>query len=400
MAIEIEEAQALLCAQVEQITETESVPFSEAVGRVLAEDIRALRDQPPFPRSPLDGYAFRGADSAGASKETPVRLRVIGKIYAGDVFDGTVGEGEAVRLMTGAPIPDGADAVIRQEDTDEGEDSVLIYKEIKPFQNYCFQGEDYKTGEVLIPAGTKVNAGAAAVISSLGLASVNVFRDVRVGLISSGDELLPPGEPWRPGKIYDSNRAYIGARMRENGVAPYLSVHAEDKPESVAETIRKAVESGCDLVVTTGGVSVGEKDIMHEVGPILGAEQLFWRVRIKPGSPIMAYLYQGIPVICLSGNPFGAIANYEIIVRTVLYKLTGQSCWLLKKETAAIQEEYRKTGGRRFLRGMAKDGKVSLCGAEKSVGVLHALAECNCLVEMPQNETGVGPGDSVTVYYL
>ena len=400
MALEIEEAQELLNAQVKPITETETVLLMDSVGRVLAEDLVALRDQPPFPRSPLDGYAFRGEDSTGATKDVPVKLKVLGKIYAGDVFEGIVGPGEAVKLMTGAPIPDGANCVIRQEDTDEGEEAVALYTSIAPFQNYCYQGEDYKAGEVLIPAGTQINAGAVSVISSLGKDRVEVLRKARVGIITSGDEVLAPGMDWKPGKIFDSNRAYIGARLTENGTAPFVSVHAEDKAESVAEEIRKAVEAGCDLVITTGGVSVGEKDIMHEIGDILGAEQLFWRVRIKPGSPTMAYSYQGVPIVCLSGNPFGAIANYEILIRGMLYKLTGQICWKMRTEDMLIQNEYKKTGGRRFIRGQAADGKVSLCGAEKSVGVLHALAECNCLVEMPQTGQPVKVGDTVKVYYL
>lgn len=400
MALEIEEAQEILNAQVEPISETEEVLLSELPGRVLAEDIVALRDQPPFPRSPLDGYAFCGEDSDGATKEKPVTLKVVGKIYAGEVFDGEIQKGEALRLMTGAPIPAGANAVIRQEDTDEGEDEVKLYTSVAPYQNYCYQGEDYKAGEVLIPAGTQINAGAVSVISSIGKDRALVYRKARVALISSGDEVLPPGEEWKPGKIFDSNRAYIGARMIENGTAPFISVHAEDKAESVAEEIRKAVDAGCDLVVTTGGVSVGEKDIMHEIGDILGAKLLFWRVRIKPGSPTMVYSYRGVPIVCLSGNPFGAIANYEILIRGMLYKLTGQDCWRMKTEEMRIQDAYKKTGGRRFIRGMAADGKVSLCGAEKSVGVLHALAECNCLVEMPQTGQPVQVGDTVTVYYL
>lgn len=400
MALEIEEAQEILNAQIKPITETETVLLMDSVGRVLAKDLIALRDQPPFPRSPLDGYAFRGEDSTGAAKDHPVTLKVLGKIYAGDVYEGVVGPGEAVKLMTGAPIPDGANCVIRQEDTNEGEDLVELYTSIAPYQNYCYQGEDYKAGEVLIPAGTQINAGAVSVISSLGKDRVEVIRKARVGIITSGDEVLAPGMEWKAGKIFDSNRAYISARLMENGTAPFVSVHAEDKAESVADVIRKAIEGGCDLVITTGGVSVGEKDIMHEIGDILGAEQLFWRVRIKPGSPTMAYSYQGVPIICLSGNPFGAIANYEILIRGMLYKLTGQTCWKMQTEDMRIQDAYKKTGGRRFIRGQAADGKVSLCGAEKSVGVLHALAECNCLVEMPQTGQPVKVGDTVKVYYL
>ena len=396
--LQIEEAQAMLTAQVQKIEETERVSLAEAYGRVLAEDAAARRDQPPFPRSPLDGYAVKAADVASASKESPAVLQVIGKIYAGTAFAGTVGAGQAVRLMTGAPIPEGADTVIRQEDTLAEAETVQIFASSEPYRNYCFQGEDYKAGTVLLQKGRRLNAGAIAVLSSLGAAEVSVYRKPRVAVISTGDEVLAPGTPWSPGKIYDSNRAYICARLAEAGNPPVISMHAADEGARVAEEIRKAAAQA-DFVITTGGVSVGEKDILHEVVRLLPAEKLFWKVRIKPGSPTLAFVYQGTPVLCLSGNPFGAIANFELLARPVLAALTGQQDWLLEKEEAILQNDFKKpAGARRFLRGCLKDGRVSVNSENQASGAVASMANCNCLIEIRQDMAGAQAGETVTVY--
>ena len=396
----IEEAQAMLTEQVRKIEQTERVSLADALGRVLAEDVTAERDQPPFPRSPLDGYAVRAADVAGASKENPAVLHVIGRIYAGYVFDGIVGEGQAVRLMTGAPIPEGADAIIRQEDTFAENDTVQIYVSSEPYQNYCFQGEDYKAGTVLLPKDSRLDAGKITVLSSLGKTEAVVYRKPSVAVISTGDEVLVPGQPWSPGKIYDSNRAYICARLTEAGNPPVISMHAADEARKVADEIRKAAQQA-DFVITTGGVSVGEKDILHDVVKLLDAEQLFWKVRIKPGSPTLAFVCEGTLVLCLSGNPFGAIANFELLARPVLAALTGQKDWLLPMENAVLQNDFRKpAGARRFLRGCLENGKVYINGKMQSSGAIASMVECNCLVEIRPDMAGAMAGETVQVYRL
>ena len=398
--LQIEEAQAMLTEQVRKIEQTERVPLADALGRVLAEDVTAERDQPPFPRSPLDGYAVRAADVAGASKENPAVLHVIGRIYAGYVFDGIVGEGQAVRLMTGAPIPEGADAIIRQEDTFAENDTVQIYVSSEPYQNYCFQGEDYKAGTVLLPKDSRLDAGKITVLSSLGKTEAVVYRKPSVAVISTGDEVLVPGQPWSPGKIYDSNRAYICARLTEAGNPPVISMHAADEARKVADEIRKAAQQA-DFVITTGGVSVGEKDILHDVVKLLDAEQLFWKVRIKPGSPTLAFICEGTLVLCLSGNPFGAIANFELLARPVLAALTGQKDWLLPVENAVLQNDFRKpAGARRFLRGCLENGKVYINGKMQSSGAIASMVKCNCLVEIRPDMAGAMAGETVQVYRL
>lgn len=299
--LQIEEAVALLQSRIAPLKETERISLTEALGRITAVDYTAQYDQPPFPRSPLDGYAVQGEDSLGASKESPMTLKVVGKIYAGEMFFGTIRKGEALRIMTGAPIPQGANTVIRQEDTDLGEDVVKLYASSAPWQNYCPQGEDYHAGDVLIPAHTKINGSVVAVLASLGYGAVEVMRQPKVAVFSTGDEVIQPGEALRPGKIYDSNRFYVSSRLTELGTPPFLSQHCPDDAVVVAEAIRQAAKT-CDLIITTGGVSVGEKDILHKVLRLLGAEQLFWKVALKPGSPTLAAVYHRVPIVCLPGN--------------------------------------------------------------------------------------------------
>ncbi|MDO4941455.1 MAG: molybdopterin molybdotransferase MoeA [Lachnospiraceae bacterium] len=398
--VQLEEAQEVLKNTVHFIEETEKVVLSNAIGRVLAADAVAKVDQPPFPRSPLDGYAVRGSDTKGLTKEYPGTFRVIGKIYAGEVFEGIIERGEAVRIMTGAPIPDGADTVIRQEWTDYGEDEVRIYAESKPYQNYCCQGEDYKKGDILLKKGTVLDGISIAILASLGMKEAEVYRLPNIAVISTGDEVVQPGEPLKSGKIYDSNLHLLYGRLAEIGIRPYASVHSKDSAPHMAETIKSFVDQA-DLIITTGGVSVGEKDIMHEVAELLGAEKLFWRVDLKPGAPTLSMVFENTLIICLSGNPFGAAANFELLVRGVIGKLSGNPRWNMDKKKAVMQTGFPKKGGvRRFLRAYHEDGNVWLPAGKHVSGVFSSMIGCNCLVEVPEDKDGVMKGDSVWIHLL
>ncbi|HBB61851.1 MAG TPA: molybdopterin molybdenumtransferase MoeA, partial [Lachnospiraceae bacterium] len=321
--LELETAVQLLREHVTRMTETEEVSLENADRRVLAEDIRAERDQPPFPRSPLDGYALRSEDIRGADREHPVALQVLTEVDAGHWTDRKVEPGTAVRIMTGAPIPEGADAVLRQEDSDYGEDTVLVYRSLKPWQNYCFQGEDYKAGACLMKAGLQLRAVEIGILAGLGRRKVRVYRKPRLLLMSTGDELAEPGTPLREGQIYDSNLHMLCAQCRIWDVDIAGRKLVQDQAEEAAEYLRQNVGQA-DLILTTGGVSVGKKDIMHEVYRILGVERIFWKVRIKPGMPTLAGMYEGKEIISLSGNPYGAAANMNLLVKPVLEKMTGR----------------------------------------------------------------------------
>lgn len=398
--LQMEEAVDLLCAQVQTIQETEEVELLAALGRLLGEDCVAQQDQPPFPRSPLDGYAVRGADTASASPEHPVRLRVVGKLFAGGMFDGTVGPGEAVRIMTGAPIPKGADTVIRQEDTDCGIEAVFLYSSSLPYQNYCPAGEDYKKGDILLEKGTVLNGAAVSVLAGAGRQRVRVLRRPRIAVISTGDEVLQPGTPLTAGKIYDSNRFYVTSRLMELNCPPVASLHCGDDAEALAEEIRRLAPS-TNLILTIGGVSVGEKDILHRTLELLGAERLFWRLAVKPGSPTLAARFGSTLLLCLSGNPFGAAVHFELLARPVLARLTGNPRLTMKRERKLLRDGYPKGAKmRRFLRGCVQGDAVRLAQGNQAAGALSAMARADCLLELPAQPTGFPAGKEVWVYLL
>lgn len=396
--VQLEEARALLQKQVNPIMETEMILIWNAVGRVLAEDIIAEEDQPPFSRSPLDGYAVRGNDTIGASKANPKSFQVIGTVFAGEVFDGMVQKEEAVRIMTGAPIPNGADTVIRQEDSDYGIDQVCLYGESKPYENYCPKGEDYKKGTVLLKKGITLDAISISILASTGKDQVMVYRKAKVAIISTGDEIIQPGQRRKPGKIYDSNLLFLYSRLTELGIQPVIYEHCEDDPEKMAKKIEQLAEK-TDLLITTGGVSVGQKDIMHEVITKLHAKQIFWKVNLKPGAPTLAAVYKHLLMICLSGNPFGAVANFELLVRLVMKQLTGNTKWDGTVQRAILQNDYSKCGKtRRFLRGYAEDGKVWIPSGNHASGVVASMRGCNCLIELQAEQAKAEKGDVVWIH--
>ena len=397
--IELEEARALLAESVRPLG-VEQVSRQEALGRTLAEDVTAPLDQPPFDRSPLDGYALRSADLTGASPEHPVSLRVVETVYAGGVPSRALGPGEAIRIMTGAMLPRGCDCVLQHERTDNGLEQVQIYAALSPHDNYCDRGEDYRTGEVLLPAGTVVDAAAVGVLASAGLSSVPVRRRPVVRVLSTGDEVVSPDlHPLPAGKIYGSNQELLTARLRELGVSDVRGLLIGDDPREVADTMAQLLGE-CDLLITTGGVSAGDKDIFHEALPLLGAERVFWKVNLKPGTPAMYSLWQGQPILSLSGNPFAAAATFELLARPLLAALTGESRFSLCSRTAVVEGSFPKASpGRRFLRGFYQEGRVSLTGKNDS-GMLASLVGCNCLVDLPAGSPPVQEGQTVTVLLL
>lgn len=396
----VEEAAELLKQYAVPVSATEEIPLTGALGRVLAEDAEADRDQPPFPRSPLDGYALRAADTENAGPVSPVCLKVVGEICAGQVYSGRIERGQALRIMTGAPIPCGADTVVKQEHTDYGEKQVKIYESLKPFSNYCPAGEDYRAGDILLKKGTRLDGISIGILAGMGAEKVRVRVLPAVGVISTGDELCRPGRPLPPGKIYDSNRYLIQARMCELGLPPAFSMNGPDDAKILAEVIREKARAA-QLIITTGGVSVGKKDIMHEVIRELGAERLFWKVALKPGSPVLAALYGKTLLICLSGNPFGAAANFELLVRPVIAELTGDPSWEMRRRSACFHGTFaKKSARRRFLRAYYEEGQVQIPEQKEASGILSTFAGCNCLIDIEAGNQGLKEGDRVWVYLM
>ena len=375
-------------------------------GDVLLEDITSEIDQPPFPRSPLDGYAVKGKDTEGACLQRPVALRVAGTVFAGSGETPSMRHGECVRIMTGGRIPPDADAVIRQEDTDCGEEDVKIFRSIRPRQNYCEAGEDFRKGDLLVRKGTILDSTAVSVLAAAGVSEVPVPRQPRAGLLSTGDELLPPGMPLPEGKIYDSNLCGVRARLREFGLDP-VSAHIGDDAGAALEKIL-AMFQYCDFVITTGGVSVGQKDILVQVldrlsqGAAHRYEELFYGLKMKPGMPSKLVLIDGKPLLCLSGNPFAAAAVFELIGREILAAMTGKPLGM-KEETGVLEGSFPKPSPvERLLRAKIRRGSMgrpaARIGLAHSSGQIRSMLGCNGFVDIPAGSGPVCEGETVVIW--
>ena len=391
------------------INETEEVELNKAGGRILVQDMVAEFNNPPFDRSPADGYACKAEDLAGASSEHPVKLKVMEEIDAGQYSERVVESGQAVRIMTGAAIPKGCDCCIFQEDTDYGEETVEIYREVKQWDNYCFAGEDFQKGTTLLKKGTHIGYVEAAVLAGMGAAKVPVYRRPKVVLLTTGDEVVEPGNPLPAGKIYNSNMTMLSARMMELGIEPFYMEAVKDNPQVMAEKIKEIAEQA-DMIITTGGVSVGKKDIMHESVRLIDAERIFWRVNMKPGMPTLFSVYENasggkVPVISLSGNPFGVAVTIELLIRPALEKMMQNPAIGLKKVTGVMADDFVKgIKGRRFIRAYWENGRFHLPNGLHSNGVLSSMAGCNCLIDtktMEDKESkSLKTGDKVSAVWL
>ncbi len=400
VGIELEEAITLLLKNVKESRATETIPLLDAVGRVVAEDISAPIDNPPFDRSPLDGYTFIAKPSEFATKEEPIKFEIVGEVCAGQVFTEKIGMQQAVRIMTGAPIPCPCDCVVRQEEVKADEHHVWIPMPMKPYENYCFKGEDFKQNTLLISSGSLLTAAHIAALASIGEKNVTVYKKIKVAICSTGDELMDVGQGLAVGKIYNSNLYLLAARLKELGFEPIVLGIVEDHVEAVAKVIRQQSDK-FELFLTTGGVSVGKKDIMHEVIERLSAKRLFWRVNMKPGTPILSYIYQEKLCIGLSGNPFAALATFELLVRPVLAKLSRHHEIQYKRVKAVLQNDFpKKSLGRRFIRATYAEGKVYLEANNHSSGSLFSAVGCNAFVDIPPGTPELMHGAEVEVVIL
>lgn len=396
MSITLEEAQKIVCEHA-AVVEYETMPAVFCVGRILAEDVTAQMDQPPFPRSAMDGYAVRSEDTKGASASHPVRLKVSGRIYAGDRTGEEAAPGEAVRIMTGGAIPKGADCVVRQEDTDRGTDIVELYKELEPWTNYCQKGEDFQAGECLAEKGSSMDAYAIGAVSAAGIRELRVYRRIRAAIVTTGDELCMPGEPLKSGKIYDSNMAYLMARLMQAGCEISGTYMAGDKKETICESIRRAGENS-DFIITTGGVSVGEKDLIPGVMELIGAEILFHGIALKPGMPTMFSVLDGIPVLSLSGNPYSASTMFELLAKPLMAAMGGAKDTGLKVRTGIMSNDfYKRSPRRRVLRGIY-DGANVLVPERQTNGQLKAGIGTNCFVDVSAGTESLKAGDRVKIF--
>ena len=393
--LSFEEARALLLDRVRSV-ETETLPPEACGGRVLARSAAARMDVPPFDRSPYDGYAFRACDSAGASRDTPVTLRVLEEVPAGSLPRFPVTEGTALRIMTGAPIPQGADTVVKHEETAFTDRTVTLFAPARRGDNIIRAGEDVREGDVLAEAGSLMDAGTLGVLASQGFPSLEVYRKPRVGLISTGSELLEPGQPPEPGKIYNSNRYTFSLLLAESGCEPVYLGSAGDRVEAIAGLIRTGMET-CDAVVLTGGVSAGDYDLTPAAMEACGAEILFRLVDIKPGKACCYGLGEGKLLCGLSGSPAAAMTNFYAVALPALKKLRGCRRCLPTELTVTLLNGFKKKSPvTRLLRGVLvlSRGKVEMTLSQaQGNGVLSSARGSDAMAVIP---AGSGPLEAGT----
>jgi molybdopterin molybdotransferase len=372
------------------------VPLMDAVGRTLAADVAADRDVPPFRNSAMDGYAVRGADVGAA----PARLRVIGSIAAGGVPDRAVGAGEAIRIMTGAPMPDGADTVVRVEDTDNADDVVTITAATATGTSVRQAGEDLRRDTTVLTAGTVLRPAEIGLLASVGVAKPLVVARPRVAVLSTGDEVVDVVEPPGPGKIRDANRYSVGAAIWAAGCGPWLRPIVRDTPDALRAALRDAMDA--DAVVTSGGVSVGDHDWVKPVVSELGRIDV-WAIAIRPGRPLaFGELRAGdrhVPIFGLPGNPVSALLTFELFVRPALLKMSGRTKLHRPRAQARLLDPLDKPASLRFFARGVHDpvaGTVRLTGPQGS-GILRSMSLANCLIDAPEGVKRIGAGENVTV---
>ncbi|WP_262268940.1 molybdopterin molybdotransferase MoeA [Microvirga yunnanensis] len=317
--ISVEDALSRVLASVERPVETEHVPLAACAGRTLAQDVSALRDQPPFPASAMDGYAVRSADCA----TVPKTLRVIGASAAGNRFSGAVGAGDAVRIFTGAPVPAGADAVVLQEDAERSGDQVTVKEATRPGRHIRAAGLDFRAGDVLLQAGLRLDSRHVALAAAMGHGELGVHRRPRVAILATGDELVRAGEPVGPDQITASSLpATILMAERAGAEAIDLGI-ARDTLESLDERIRTARDAGADILVTLGGASVGEHDLVQEALSRHGMDLGFWRVALRPGKPLMHGRLGRTLLLGLPGNPVSSLVCAVLFLIPAIRALLG-----------------------------------------------------------------------------
>ncbi|RIK94611.1 MAG: hypothetical protein DCC71_23460 [Proteobacteria bacterium] len=399
------EAQRVVLEAVQRLP-AETTHTADAHGRVLAEAIVSQRTLPPFDVSAMDGYAVRCADLAGASKSAPVALRVAFEVAAGAAPDRAVAPGTAARIFTGAPVPPGADAVVRQEDVARDGDRALFALAPPAGDNVRPAGEDVRAGETVLESGTRLGAGALGVVASLGRSVVAVHQRPRVAILSGGDELIEPDGDPAGGRIVSSNSYSIAAQCREAGAEPvYLGI-ARDRPEELERLLRAGLSS--HVIVSSAGVSVGDRDYVRPVLEKLGCELIFWGVRIKPGFPLVFGRFGGSTdgpfVFGLPGNPVSAMVTFEEFVRPALRKLAGHRRCFRPRVDAVLGEPLRKPTGRMHLVRVTlarRDGRlVATSTGNQSSGVLRSMALAHGLLPFAADATELPAGAPVQVQLL
>lgn len=388
----------------------ETVALEAALGRILAQPITARDSLPPFANSAMDGYAVRAADLAAATAASPAMLRVVGDVAAGSVPDVTVAGGTAVRIMTGAPLPPGADAVVPVEDTNEAwrdqerplPAQIQIRRGVNAGDYVRFPGEDIEAGTHILSAGHRLRPQEIGVLASLGVHQVPVVRRPKVGVLATGDELIPVEVPLQPGKIRNSNGYTQLAQVAALGAVPVSLGIARDTEEDVRNRLGAGLAAGVDLFISSAGVSVGAYDVVKAVLEAEGNVG-FWRVRMRPGKPLAFGTYQGVPYLGLPGNPVSAMVSFERFARAAILKMGGHTRLERPQIQVVLQEKIESDGRESYIRAVVekRDGRylATTTGSQGS-HIMTSLVKANALLIVPEGVLAVDPGDSLTAWML
>jgi molybdopterin molybdotransferase len=415
----VEEALQKILNEV-NVLETETAPIMEAQGQVLAEDIKSDINVPPLDNSAMDGYAVRSQDTIGAGEKTPKVLKVIDTVMAGAISKKEVVQGTAIRIMTGAPIPKGADSVIQFEDTDEEKrkktspekpvTQVGLFSETRPGQNIRKAGEDIKKGTTVLKKGTVLRPAEIGLLASLGHSQAKVIRRPVVAVLSTGNELVEIGQPRPEGKIYDSNAYSIASLVKRYGCIPKILGISRDEEKELMSKLKQAQDA--DMLLTTGGVSMGDYDMVKDIIARDG-EMVFWKVRVKPGKPLAFGKIKGvnkngqakiIPHLGLPGNATSCMVSFELFVRPALLKMMGKKNYIKPAVEAIMEDTVKNDAGRRIYDRaiiQKRDGHyyARLTGPQGS-GILTSMSLANGLVVIPEETMKVNKGDTVQALML
>ncbi len=400
--ISVEDAQRAILEFIQPMGR-ERVGLLNCLGRVLAEDVRSLSPIPPWNNSAMDGYALRAEDVRNATRKTPRKLKVIEEIQAGVIAGHKVGPGDAIKIMTGAPIPDGADAVVLIEETERiSSDEVHVFFEVQRGEAIRPSGEDVKIGETVLAEGMSLGPASVGMLANIGRASAYVYQKPRVAILATGEELIDLGDVPRVGQIFNSNSYALAAQVIEAGGIPTLLGIARDNPEDLKRHINDGLVA--DLMITSGGVSVGDFDLVKSTLGGLGNDMRFWRVRMKPGKPMAFGTLNGKPVFGLPGNPVSTMVSFELFVRPALLKMQRKKRLFRTTVEARLLHPLTKSPERRhYVRSVAyreQGGWVVRAIEAQGSNILHSMVRANGLVIFPEFETELATGSRVQVILL
>ncbi len=390
MTLGFEQARECVLRQTQRLGAVEQVSLLDAAGRVLAEPVLADRDYPPFPRAARDGFAVRSADLPG-------RLRVVGEVRAGERFNGSVGAGEAVEIMTGAPMPDGADQVIMIEHTRRDGDCVIIDRAAKPGDNFNAQGAEARRGQQVLGPGKRLGFAEVALLAMIGRPCARVYRKARVAILPTGDEIVETGTEPAPFQIRNSNAWSLAVQVARAGGVPEILPIARDNYESTRELVERGLS--LDLLLLSGGVSAGKYDIVERVLADAGGNFFFDRVLIQPGQPLVFGSAKGKLFFGLPGNPASTMVTFELFARAAIEKMSGESTSMLPLLRARLTREFRhKTGLTRFLPArLSEDGSSITPESWQGSGDVAALARANAFLVADADRESWAAGDDIRV---